>query len=118
MNHRFGVPLNSLILSTVVCGLLGLIYLGSSAAFNAFTGGTSTSSTTPVSCRADWIRSLVATICLGCSYAFPVLCSLLRRRKMVQDAPYSLGKFGFAIVSLHPYLNHFPCRADPIPRTR
>ncbi|ORY23939.1 amino acid/polyamine transporter I [Naematelia encephala] len=77
VNTRFGVPLNSLILSTVVCALLGLIYLGSSAAFNAFTG--------------------VATICLGCSYAFPVLCSLLRRRKMVADAPYSLGKFGFII---------------------
>jgi len=39
VNPRFGVPLNSLILSTVVCALLGLIYLGSSAAFNAFTGG-------------------------------------------------------------------------------
>jgi hypothetical protein len=28
-------------LSTAVCALLGLIYLGSSAAFNAFTGGKS-----------------------------------------------------------------------------
>lgn len=45
VNHRYDVPLNALILSTVVCALLGLIYLGSSAAFNAFTG--------------------VATICLG-----------------------------------------------------
>ncbi|KAK4684117.1 choline transport protein, partial [Tremellales sp. Uapishka_1] len=77
VNTRHGVPLNSLILSTVVCALLGLIYLGSSAAFNAFTG--------------------VATICLGCSYAFPVLCSLLRGRKMVKDAPYHLGRFGFVI---------------------
>ncbi|KAI9636211.1 amino acid/polyamine transporter I [Dioszegia hungarica] len=77
VNPRYGVPLNSLILSTVVCGLLGLIYLGSSAAFNAFTG--------------------VATICLGCSYAFPVFCSLARRRKMVRDAPFSLGKFGYFI---------------------
>lgn len=39
VNQRFGLPVNSLILSTVVCALLGLIYLGSSAAFNAFTGG-------------------------------------------------------------------------------
>jgi amino acid transporter len=44
VNPRFGVPLNGLILSTVVCALLGLIYLGSSAAFNAFTGGTSSAS--------------------------------------------------------------------------
>lgn len=79
VNHRHDVPLNALILSTIVCALLGLIYLGSSAAFNAFTG--------------------VATICLGCSYAFPILCSLLRRRAMVRGAPYSLGKFGWAIVS-------------------
>ncbi|OCF37465.1 GabA permease [Kwoniella heveanensis BCC8398] len=77
VNPRFGIPINSLILSTVVCALLGLIYLGSSAAFNAFTG--------------------VATICLGCSYAFPVLCSLLRRRHMVAKAPFSLGKAGFVI---------------------
>ncbi|ODN80855.1 hypothetical protein L202_02996 [Cryptococcus amylolentus CBS 6039] len=77
VNERFGLPINSLILSTVVCALLGLIYLGSSAAFNAFTG--------------------VATICLGLSYAFPVLCSLLRGRKAVRNAPFSLGKFGFAI---------------------
>lgn len=77
VNPRYDVPLNALCLSTVICMLLGLIYLGSSAAFNAFTG--------------------VATICLGCSYAFPILCSILRGRKMVQNAPYSLGKFGWAI---------------------
>ncbi|KAK1925952.1 amino acid/polyamine transporter I [Papiliotrema laurentii] len=77
VDQRYGLPVWSLGLSTVVCALLGLIYLGSSAAFNAFTG--------------------VATICLGCSYAFPVLCSLLRKRKMVKNATYSLGKFGYAI---------------------
>ena len=41
VNPRYGVPVNSLLLSTFVCALLGLIYLGSSAAFNAFTGGKS-----------------------------------------------------------------------------
>lgn len=39
VNKRFGLPVNALILSTIVDALLGLIYLGSSAAFNAFTGG-------------------------------------------------------------------------------
>lgn len=32
------------------------------------------------------------------SYAFPVLCSLLRRRKLVKGAPFSLGRFGYLIV--------------------
>ncbi|KIR26985.1 GabA permease [Cryptococcus deuterogattii LA55] len=77
VDQKFGIPVNSLILSTIVCALLGLIYLGSSAAFNAFTG--------------------VATICLGCSYAFPVFCSLLRRREAVRNASFSLGKFGYVI---------------------
>ncbi|XAO21902.1 hypothetical protein I312_100658 [Cryptococcus bacillisporus CA1280] len=77
VDQRFGIPVNSLILSTIVCALLGLIYLGSTAAFNAFTG--------------------VATICLGCSYAFPVFCSLLRRREAVRNASFSLGKFGYVI---------------------
>jgi amino acid transporter len=95
VNPRYGVPLNSLILSTVVCALLGLIYLGSSAAFNAFTGGECF-----VQDMLAVANVLVATICLGCSYAFPVLCSLIRRRKMVKDAPFSLGKFGYVIVSL------------------
>lgn len=78
------MPINALLLSAVVNALLGLIYLGSYAAFNAFTG--------------------VATICLGASYGFPILCSLLRRRALVKDAPFSLGKFGFAIVSIRPHL--------------
>lgn len=71
------VPLNGVILSTIVPCLLGLLYFGSSAAFNSFTG--------------------VATICLGTSYAAPILVSVIRRRELVKDAPYSLGKFGYFI---------------------
>lgn len=84
-------------LSTVVCALLGLIYLGSSAAFNAFTGG---ACYLPRCQRRLMLTDAVATICLGCSYAFPVLCSLLRWRQMVQDATFRLGKLGYAIVSI------------------
>lgn len=79
VNARTQVPINAVLLSAVVNALLGLIYLGSYAAFNAFTG--------------------VATICLGASYGFPILCSVLRKRALVKDAPFSLGKFGMAIVS-------------------
>ncbi|KAF8544571.1 putative GABA permease [Trichophaea hybrida] len=77
INHKHDMPLNGLFLSTIVCCLLGLIYFGSSAAFNSFTG--------------------VATICLSTSYAIPILISLLRGRKHVKNSPYSLGRFGVAI---------------------
>ena len=77
VNKRYDIPLNGLFLSTGMCCVLGVIYFGSTAAFNAFTG--------------------VATLCLSASYGLPVLILLLRKREVVKDAPYSLGKFGFAI---------------------
>lgn len=80
IDKRFDIPLWALILSTAVDCVLGLIYFGSTAAFNAFTG--------------------VATICLSCSYGIPILVSLLRGRKLVAHSSYSLGKFGFAINCL------------------
>lgn len=72
-----GIPLAGLILSTVVDCLLGLIYFGSTAAFNSFTG--------------------VATICLSCGYGLPILVSVLRRRRMVRNSAFPLGKFGYLI---------------------
>jgi amino acid transporter len=79
VNHGFleGVPLNAYLLSTLIQVLLGLIFLGSSAAFNAFVG--------------------VAVICLGASYAMPVFLSVLGRRREMCDAPYSLGRWGYFI---------------------
>ncbi|XP_006455729.1 hypothetical protein AGABI2DRAFT_187912 [Agaricus bisporus var. bisporus H97] len=79
VNHGFleGVPVNAYLLSTLIQVLLGLIFLGSSAAFNAFVG--------------------VAVICLGASYAMPVLLSVLNRRREMHDAPYNLGRFGYFI---------------------
>ncbi|CRG89748.1 Amino-acid permease BAT1 [Talaromyces islandicus] len=77
VNKRLDVPVNAVILSTLVDCLLGLIYFGSSAAFNSFTG--------------------VATICLSTSYGVPILISVVRGRRSVQNSPYSLGKFGYAI---------------------
>src|SRR4051794_29083944 len=66
-----------MLLSTFVCCVLGLIYFGSTAAFNSFTG--------------------VATICLSTSYGLPILISVLRGREAVATSTFSLGKFGFAI---------------------
>jgi amino acid permease (GABA permease) len=77
INKKFDIPLYALLLSTLIQGLLGLIYLGSSAAFNAFTG--------------------VATICLSASYGLPVFILLIRGRHLVNDAPFHLGKFGYVI---------------------
>lgn len=77
VDKRFDIPLWGLVLSTLVDCLLGLIYFGSTAAFNSFTG--------------------VATICLSTSYGLPILVNVLRGRKMVRESPFSLGKFGLAI---------------------
>ncbi|KAK7896934.1 hypothetical protein LTR67_004822 [Exophiala xenobiotica] len=77
VNPRFDIPLWGLVLSTVVDCLLGLIYFGSTAAFNAFTG--------------------VATICLSTSYGIPILVNVIRGRKATKHATFSLGRFGFVI---------------------
>ena len=69
--------MNALLLSTVVQVVLGLIYLGSSTAFNAFVG--------------------VAVMCLGASYAMPVAISLVNGREDMRDAPFCLGKVGVAV---------------------
>ncbi|KAL0574082.1 hypothetical protein V5O48_007867 [Marasmius crinis-equi] len=71
------VPLNAYMLSVFVQLLLGLIYLGSSTAFNAFVG--------------------VAVMCLGASNAIPIAISLANRRRDVQDSPYPLGRWGIPL---------------------
>ncbi|KAG6866307.1 hypothetical protein C0993_007606, partial [Termitomyces sp. T159_Od127] len=73
------VPFNAHLLSTVIQLLLGLLYLGSSAAFNAFAG--------------------VAVICLGASYAMPIAILLFggEGRKQMHGAPFSLGRWGWWI---------------------
>lgn len=77
VSKRLDVPLWGVILSTTVDCLLGLIYFGSEAAFNSFTG--------------------VATICLSTSYGLPILISVLRRRQALKNAPFSLRHFGYII---------------------
>jgi amino acid transporter len=74
------MPLNAYLLSTVIQLLIGLMYLGSSTAFNAFVG--------------------VAVICLGVSYAMPVAISLFNGRRDMDGAPFALGKWGIVINSV------------------
>lgn len=71
------LPIMGLVLSTAVDMLLGLIYFGSTAAFNSFTG--------------------VATMCLNMSYGLPILISVLRGRKLIKHSSYSLSRFGLVI---------------------
>ncbi|RKF65900.1 Amino-acid permease BAT1 [Erysiphe neolycopersici] len=80
INHRFEIPLTAVLLTATVNCILGCIYFGSTMAFNAFCG--------------------VATICLSVSYGIPILISLIRRRKLVKNSTYSLGKFGYVINSI------------------
>ncbi|KAJ8522147.1 hypothetical protein ONZ45_g1222 [Pleurotus djamor] len=68
------IPLNAFLLSTLVQLLLGLLFLGSSAAFNAFVG--------------------VAATCLGASYAMPIAINLMNGREQLEGAPVYLGRWG------------------------
>ncbi|RHZ64285.1 putative GABA permease [Aspergillus thermomutatus] len=77
VNKRLDVPVYAILLSAAVDCLLGLIYFGSTAAFNSFTG--------------------VATICLSTSYGLPILISMVRGRRDLKNSTFSLGKFGYAI---------------------
>ncbi|KAF2247096.1 amino acid transporter [Trematosphaeria pertusa] len=74
VNVKLDVPLNAMMLSMVVQLVLGLIYFGSTAAFNAFSG--------------------VGVICLTMSYACPIAVSLLNGRRHIRDGNFHLGKLG------------------------
>lgn len=74
VNPKLDVPLNAMMLSMVVQLLLGIIYFGSSAAFNAFSG--------------------VGVICLTLSYACPIAVSLAGGRKHIAEGNFNLGVFG------------------------
>jgi amino acid transporter len=105
VNERLEIPLNSLVLGMVIELLLGLIYFGSSAAFNAFSG--------------------VGVIFLTMSYACPVAVSLiLRKRQDLKRGSYNLGVLGAfcnvvcigkwmksSIHSSHPFLTGMPSLA-------
>ncbi|KAJ5241188.1 uncharacterized protein N7469_002779 [Penicillium citrinum] len=75
VDESLGIPLNAMLLGMVIEILLGLIYFGSSAAFNAFSG--------------------VGVIFLTLSYACPVSVSLiLRRRRDLIHSRFNLGPLG------------------------
>ena len=82
VNHTLDVPLHSHNVSCFIVGVLGLLYLGSSTAFNS-----------------------MVTACitlLYMSYTTPILCLWYRGRNNVHHGPFWLGKWGLAanIVTL------------------
>lgn len=74
IHPKLDVPLNAMMLNTGVQIILGVIYFGSSAAFNAFSG--------------------VGVICLTTSYAVPIAISVLNGRKEVKTGKFYLGPIG------------------------
>jgi hypothetical protein len=76
VNTKLDVPLNAMMLSMVVQLLLGLIYFGSSAAFNAFSG--------------------IGVICLTLSYACPIAVSVIDGRNLIANGSFNFGKLGAA----------------------
>ena len=86
INPKLDVPLNAMMMIMVVELVLGLIYFGSTAAFNAFSG--------------------VGVICLTLSYACPILINLITGRKQVAAGNFFLGKLGWFcnIVAVCKYL--------------
>lgn len=74
VNVKLDVPLNAMMLSMAVQIVLGVIYFGSSAAFNAFSG--------------------VGVIALTTSYAAPIAVSLIEGRRSIKEGNFYLGPIG------------------------
>lgn len=75
VNTKLDVPLNAMMLSLAIQIILGVIYFGSTTAFNAFSG--------------------VGVISLTASYAAPIVVSMLEGRRQVRSGKFYLGKFGW-----------------------
>ena len=74
VNHSLDVPFIGHCVSCFIVGVLGLLYLGSSTAFNS-----------------------MVTACitlLYISYSIPIICLWCRGRNNIEHGPFWLGKFG------------------------
>jgi amino acid transporter len=75
VHPKLDVPFNAMMLSMVIQIILGVIYFGSPAAFNAFSG--------------------VGVIALTAAYSAPIVVSMLEGRKTVSTGSFYLGKLGW-----------------------
>lgn len=74
VDKRLGVPFNAHASSCFIVGLLGLLYLGSSAAFESMVSA--------------------CIVLLYVSYVIPVTCLLIRGRNNIKHGPFWLGPVG------------------------
>lgn len=74
IDQKLGVPLNAMMFCMVIEILWGLLYFGSSAAYNAFSG--------------------VGVISLNTAYVAPVAMSLFTGRKRIKTGRFYLGHLG------------------------
>lgn len=95
VNHKLDVPFNAMMLCMAIEIILGVIYFGSVAAFNAFSGSgviflVSHFHICLPSRPCTHSLTLVQTI----SYTMPILVSLLTGRKSLAQGHYDFGIFG------------------------
>lgn len=76
VNVKLDVPMWSHFASSLIVALLGLLYLGSSTAFNSM------------------VTACIALLYI--SYSVPVICMLYRGRDNIKHGPFWLGKWGLA----------------------
>lgn len=76
IDPRLNVPFIAHSSSCFIVGLLGLLYLGSSTAFNSMV--------------------TACIVLLYISYTIPVICLLIRGRDNIKHGPFWLGRFGLA----------------------
>ncbi|PYI22858.1 amino acid transporter [Aspergillus japonicus CBS 114.51] len=76
VNMKLDVPMWSHFASSLIVALLGLLYLGSSTAFNSM------------------VTACIALLYI--SYSVPVICMLYRGRDNIKHGPFWLGKWGLA----------------------
>lgn len=97
MNPYYKIPIRTIVLVGVIVGLLGLINIGSTTAFNA-------------------VLSL-STLSLYISYIIPIIIFALRklRNKPIPYGPFRLGSFGLYINIFAVVYAIFVCIFLPFP---
>lgn len=96
VNTKLDVPLNAMMLAMVIELALGLIYFGSAAAFNAFSG--------------------VGVITLTLSYACPIAVSVMNGRRLIAGGSFNFGTLGLIanVIALCTYFLSAPSSLCPV----
>ncbi|KAF8250557.1 amino acid transporter [Wilcoxina mikolae CBS 423.85] len=74
VHPKMGIPFNAHTMSCIVVGILGLLYIGSTTAFNSMV--------------------TACIVLLYISYAIPIVLLLMRGRDNIPHGPFWLGRFG------------------------